>query len=97
MECRDVSRSSSPLPILRLTGTAGFRPQETSLMCVVFEQRPQLPPAAMEARHHGPDRSAHDLRDLLVRETLDIGEVDGDTELLGKRGERVLHVAVRQV
>ena len=48
----------------------------------------------MEPRHHRPDRDVEDLGDLLVRETLDIGEQHGHPELLGQRLERLLDLVV---
>ena len=36
----------------------------------------------MEAAHHGADRDVEHLGDLLVGEPLDVGEVDGQAELL---------------
>ena len=50
----------------------------------------------MEPRHHGTDGSTHDVRDLLVREALDVREVDRDAELLGDPLEGVLDVGVGQ-
>ena len=39
----------------------------------------------MQPGHHRPDRGAHDLGDLLVREALDVGQVDGQPEVRGQR------------
>src|SRR6478609_6547381 len=40
-------------------------PQETSLLGVLGQQFTQLPAPTMQPRHHGPQRGAHDLGDLL--------------------------------
>ena len=45
----------------------------------------------MQPTHHGADRDVHDLGDLLVGETLDVGEQHGHPELLRERLERLLH------
>ena len=50
----------------------------------------------MQPRHHGADRRAHDVGDLLVGEALDVGEVDRQPELLGQLLQGLLDVAVRQ-
>src|SRR5262245_64751657 len=41
--------------------------------------------SAMEPTHDGSDRDIEDFGDLLVRETLDVGEQHGQPELLGQR------------
>jgi DNA-directed RNA polymerase specialized sigma24 family protein len=38
----------------------------------------------VQPRHHGADGGVHDLGDLLVGETLHVGEVDRKTEILGQ-------------
>ena len=45
----------------------------------------------MQPTHDRADRHIHDLGDLLVGETLDVGEQHGHPELLGQRLERLLH------
>src|SRR6476661_3400029 len=59
-------------------------------------EQPTLQPfsSPMEARHHRADRDVEDLGDLLVREALDVGEQDSDSELLGEILERLLHLVV---
>ncbi len=61
---------------------------------VVGEQLAQLATAPVQPGHHGADRGAHDLGDLLVGEALDVGEVDRQPEVLGELLQRVLDVAV---
>jgi hypothetical protein len=51
----------------------------------------------MEPAHHGADRHVHDLGDLLVGETLDVGEQHGHPELLGQGLEGGLHHLVGDV
>jgi hypothetical protein len=46
--------------------------------------------------HHGPDRRAHDVGDLAVGESLDVGQVDRDAELFGQLLQGVLDVGVGQ-
>ena len=48
----------------------------------------------MDATHHGSDGNIEDLGDLLVGETLDIGQDHGHPELLRDRLERLLHLVV---
>ena len=45
----------------------------------------------MEPTHDRADGHIHDLGDLLVGETLDVGEQHGHAELLRQRLERLLH------
>ena len=45
----------------------------------------------MEPTHDRADGHIHDLGDLLVGETLDVGEQHGHPELLGQRLQRLLH------
>ena len=78
----------------RRRAPAGTRP---AFARVVREQLAQLAPAAVQPRHHGADRRAHDLGDLLVGEALDVGEVDREPELLGEPLQGVLDVGVGQV
>ena len=70
---------------------------QAALAGVVREHLAQLAPAAVQPRHHGADRRAHDLGDLLVGEALDVGEVDREPEVLGELLEGVLDVGVGQV
>ena len=72
-------------PLPRSRSRPGGRPDQPRSARVVLQQLAQLPPAAVQARHHGADRRAHDVGDLLVREALDVGEVDRDAEVLGQR------------
>ena len=53
------------------------------------ECRSQKPPAAMDARPDGADRNALRARDLVIRESDDVGEHHRRAEFLGQRGERV--------
>ena len=62
----------------------------------VGEQVAQLTAAAVQPRHHRADRRAHDVGDLLVREALDVGEVDRHPEVVGQLLESGLHVVVGQ-
>ena len=55
---------------------------------VVFEQVAQLVPAAVQPGHHGADRAVGDLGDLLVREALDVGELDRQPRLRRQRLQR---------
>jgi hypothetical protein len=50
----------------------------------------------MQPRHHSPDRGAHDLGDLLVGETLNVGQVDRQAEVFRESLQRRLDVRVRQ-
>ena len=51
----------------------------------------------MQSAHDGPHRGLHDVGDLLVGEPFDIGEVNGEPEVLGNRVEGLLDVAVGQM
>ncbi|MPM65599.1 hypothetical protein SDC9_112496 [bioreactor metagenome] len=63
-------------------------------MGVVRQQVAQLLAAAVDPAHHGADRGAHDLGDLLVGEPLDIGEVDRHPTLRAQLRQRVADIAV---
>ena len=63
---------------------------------VVVEHLAQLLAPAVQARHHGADRRAHNVSDLPVGEALDIGEVDRDPELLRQRLKGLVDVGVGQ-
>src|SRR5829696_1248744 len=70
---------------------------QAAVPSVVPEQPLQAPPAPVQPGHHGADRRAHDLRDLLVGETRDVGRVDGQAEVLRQPLERVLDVGVGEM
>ena len=73
------------------------RDGHAALARVVGEQLAQHAAAAVQPGHHRADRRVHDLGDLLVRETLDVGEVDRVAEVVGQLLQGVLDVAVGQV
>src|SRR6266513_4014178 len=50
----------------------------------------------MQPAHYRTDGNIEDLGDLLVRKTLDIGQQDGDAELLGQRLDRLFHLGVAE-
>src|SRR4051794_3424539 len=52
--------------------------------------------SAMQPTHHGTDRDVEDVGDLLVGEALDIGEEDGQPEVLGQRLDRLLDLGLRE-
>ena len=52
-------------------------------------------PAAVEPGHHGPDRAVQDLRDLLVREVLQIGQDDDHPVVVRQRLQRLADVVVQ--
>src|SRR5207302_5559232 len=52
-------------------------------------------PAAIESRHHGAHRAADDRRDLSVRETLDVAELDDLPEQRGQATDRLPHLLDR--
>ena len=54
----------------------------------------QLDAAAVDAAADGAELDAEGRRDLLVRQTLDVAEDDGDAELRGERVERRLDLRV---
>ena len=55
---------------------------------------PQLHAAAVDAAAHGTELDAEGRRDLLVGQTLDVAEDDGDAELRGERVEGGLDLRV---
>ena len=69
---------------------------EPALAGDLGQQVAKLPAAAVQPRHHRADRRAHDLRDLLVREALDVGEVHRDPEVLRQLLQGFLDVVVGQ-
>src|SRR5690625_1462126 len=75
----------------------GTRGHEAPIAGVIFKQLTELPTASVEPRHDCPDRRPHDVGDLLVREALDIGEVDRDPEILGDLLESLLDVRIREM
>src|SRR5438067_13736382 len=96
---RPAPRYSSPCPwrarrssryLLRLAA------DEAALARDVGKQVPQLATATVQTGHHGADGSVHDLGDFLVGETLDVGKVHREPELLWQLLQRRLHVAVGQ-
>src|SRR5450432_4709567 len=66
--------------------------KNAALTCVFLKGRTQRSPTAMQSRHHCADRRPHNVGDLLVREALDVCQVDRDTEVFGKSLERFFHV-----
>src|SRR3974390_497184 len=52
--------------------------------------------SAMEAAHHRPDRNVENVRYLLVREALDVGQENGYPELLGQVLNRRLDLGLRE-
>ncbi len=70
---------------------------QAAIARIVPEQRPELASATVQAGHHRADRGAHDLGDLLVREALDIGQIDREPELLRNLLQRRLDIAVGQM
>src|SRR3990170_1269567 len=54
----------------------------------------QQAPPAEEPGHHRADGDAEDLRDLLVREALEVGQDNGGAEGLGQRGQGLFYVRV---
>jgi asparagine synthase (glutamine-hydrolysing) len=63
----------------------------------VGELLADLAAAAVQPGHHRADRGAHDLRDLPVGVTLDVGEVDRGAELLRQAAQRAQQVGVGHV
>src|SRR5690606_40173329 len=63
--CRGRARHS-------LLDLLALAPVEPPLTRDIGEQALELLAAAVQPGHHGTDRSAHDLGDLLVREALDV-------------------------
>src|SRR5438876_2056075 len=57
----------------------------------------ERPSSAVQSAHHRTDGDVEDLGDLLVGETLDVGEEHGHAELLGQLLDRLLHLTLRQV
>ena len=55
---------------------------------------PDLAPAAVQPRHHRPDRRTHDLGDLPVGVSLDIGQVHRGPELAGQVAQGPQQVGV---
>jgi hypothetical protein len=53
--------------------------------------------AAVQPGHHGADRAAHNCGDLPVAESLHVGQVHGDAELVGKLPQRGGQAGVRYV
>ena len=97
----DVRRSSRPSP---RRGSARSRAASRDIQASstspsflgrVPQRLLQRFSSPMQPAHHGSDRNVHDLGDLLVGETLDVGQQHGHAELLGQRLERLLHVRRR--
>src|SRR5215204_4334328 len=68
-------------------GTHGLLPRglDQAASCGELVQPLLEPPSsAMEAAHDGSDGDVEDLGDLLVGEALDVGQQDGQSELLGQ-------------
>src|SRR5580692_1276874 len=63
----------------------------------VDELLADLAAAAVQPGHDRADRGAHDLRDLPVRVTLDVGEVDRGAELVRQAAQRAQQVGVGHV
>ncbi len=80
-------------PDLRLL--AGLRGQ-AGTRGVLRQRGPQPGPAAVQPGHHRADRRAHHLGNLLVRVSLDVGQVDRHPEILGQRAQRAQDVGVGQ-
>src|SRR5258708_3149686 len=76
----------------------GLQPRTSLLPAFVFarsELRPQLLRHGFAgpeySRPDSPDRAIHDLRDLLVREAVQLPQRDRGTQLLGQRRDRIVH------
>src|SRR5262245_24841376 len=59
---------------------------------VLDEQRLQLHPCSRQARHHRPDRNAHDFRNLLVRQILKLSQHHDLTQVLRQLLQCGLHI-----
>src|SRR4030095_10917630 len=78
---RRWSSSRSSTPIMGSSGME-FLPAEGGT---------QLEHTVPDARLHGAERRVLALRDLAVREALEVGDLDGAPLLLGQLGERLAH------
>src|SRR6266849_11176750 len=74
----------------RLRGAA-----DVAVLARVVEQRAleHLPPA-IQTRHHRADRTVENLRDLFVREALDVREQNDHLVVVRQRVEGALHILV---
>ena len=95
---RNAARSAGPSSFTSTDAFACFGHRlalhDTESERVIVERSLQELPPAVEAAHHGADGAAHDLRDLLVAELLDVTEDHGDLEVGRERIERALHLAL---
>src|SRR5216683_2931826 len=97
---------SCPAPVLLSAGVCRAVPLRHGVCCPVnsllppfvltgSQLRPQLLgdrlARAEDARAHGADRAIHDLRDLLVRQSVELAQRDRGAQLLGKCRDRVVH------
>ena len=51
----------------------------------------------MQSAHHGPDGGVHHVGDLLVREALDVGEVDREAEAIDRMPASVVKDALQAI
>ena len=56
-----------------------------------------MTPAAMQTRHNRSYRRIHDLGNLLVGETFDVGEIDSETTIFRQLGQSAPNLRIRQI
>src|SRR6516164_11497256 len=69
----------------------------SALLGSVGQQAPQVAPSAVQPRHHGAKRGAHEIRYLPGTEAFHVGVVDREAELLGQRLHRGPNPVVAQL
>src|SRR5215468_825580 len=63
----------------------------------ILKDGAELTAGTVKPRHHGPDRCAHDGRDLPAGVALDVGQVHRGAKVFGERLKRASDTGIRQV